>query len=225
MRNFPSKWPFQNDDRIYSAEHNCVLSIKGVFYGTIQCAYSKVSCNWTISNEAIWQRVQTLKESVIFNSPMKSANESFWRTLVIDKYLDPKAGFPVRITKSVEAESYFTSDLENALTLSKLWGYLHNSLRSGMEGKAFCITTKDNFAQVLGDLEVGDQIFIARGVTYPLILRPTTHDESLEATKTALGISTFYKFVGGAYVHGIMDGEVGGMIDSVTVKEEAVHLI
>jgi hypothetical protein len=74
-------------------------------------------------------------------------------------------------------------------------------------------------------VEVGDHVFIARGATYPLILRPTTHDEPFKATKTALGISTFYKLVGGAYVDGIMDGEVVEMIDGVTIKEEAVHLI
>ena len=77
-----------------------------------------------------------------------------------------------------------------------------------------------HFALVLGDAAVGDHVFVAHDATNPFILRPTVDDESFDGVRERRGISTFYNFVGGSYVHGIMDGEVLNMIDGVTVREE-----
>ena len=82
-------------------------------------------------------------------------------------------------------------------------------------------------ALVLGDLQVGDRIFVARGATNPFVLRPAVADESYNAVKKANRVATLHRFVGGSYIHGIMDGEVQEMIGKIWkgVKEERVLLI
>ena len=84
-----------------------------------------------------------------------------------------------------------------------------------MGAKAICKTTKGNIALVLGDVNPGDFVLIAKGATNPFILWPGKGGESLERQKRMHKVSTFYQFVGGAYVHGIMDGEV------LSIAEEA----
>lgn len=74
-------------------------------------------------------------------------------------------------------------------------------------------------------MKVGDRIYIARGASVPLVIRPTAGDKTYADVKSELGVPTFYKFVGGSYVDGIMDGEVLEMIDGVNLKEETVYLI
>jgi hypothetical protein len=91
--------------------------------------------------------------------------------------------------------------------------------------KALCQTSIDCLAHVHGDVEVGDHIFDARGATVPFIVRSTENDETFSEAKNSLGISTFYKLMGGSYIHGIMDEELSGMVDAVKFKEEPVYLI
>jgi hypothetical protein len=78
---------------------------------------------------------------------------------------------------------------------------------------------------VFGDPKIGDHIFFARGATNPLVLRPVVDDQGFSEVKETHRISTLYKFIGGSYVHGIMDGEVLDMIDGMTVREESVCLV
>jgi hypothetical protein len=91
--------------------------------------------------------------------------------------------------------------------------------------KALCRTTNDDVALVFGDPEAGDYVFCARGATYPFILRPTNKDKPYRSTKKALNIPTFYRFIGGAYVHGKMDGEPLEEMETKGWKEETVFLI
>jgi len=78
---------------------------------------------------------------------------------------------------------------------------------------------------VHGDVEVGDHVFVARGATNPFILRPFANDDTFSELQNRLGTSTFYEFMGGSYVHGIMDGEVLAYMDKLGVHEETIYLI
>jgi hypothetical protein len=72
---------------------------------------------------------------------------------------------------------------------------------------------------------VGDFVFVARGAVFPFILRPIGHDETFEETKKTPEISTFYRFVGGAYVHGVMDGQVWKKMEAEGQSDEAIFLL
>lgn len=84
---------------------------------------------------------------------------------------------------------------------------------------------KAKLAHACGDVEAGDFMFVALGATIPFIIRPMSNDESFNDAKKSLDISTFYKFVGGAYVHGIMDGELSRIMDDAQFAPETIYLI
>jgi len=132
--------------------------------------------------------------------------------------------FPSRIGSSGETQDNFTSDIEEALW-STAPVRLLKRLRTSLIDKAFCKTTNGEFALIHGDPKVGDNIFIARGATFPLIIRPTKRDRPYHSIKKAFQIQTFYRYVGGAYVHGKMDGEPLREMEAEGREEENIFLI
>jgi hypothetical protein len=81
--------------------------------------------------------------------------------------------------------------------------FLNNCLVSGIESSIFVITKKGYMGLAEGQVEVGDKVFVVRGSSVPLVLRPVT-----KSSRKGVGNSTRYTLVGRAYVHGIMDGEM-----------------
>jgi hypothetical protein len=68
-------------------------------------------------------------------------------------------------------------------------------------------------------IETRDHIFVAISATNPFVFRPVADDKSFSEIK--IEISTFYQFIVGSYVHGIMGGEVLDIIDGTTVRGKA----
>ena len=75
----------------------------------------------------------------------------------------------------------------------------------------------------LATSRLGIKLLVRRGASFPVVLKPTVADETFDSVRSA-SIKTFYRFVGGAYVDGIMDGEVMDMIDDGVCVEECLDL-
>ena len=154
-----------------------------------------------------------LAEPVGEESPPKPKT---WQALFMDLYQAPNHVRKSRISTLEEVRQAFKTDLQFVRDSStRPPAKFTRILCACMDAKAICKTTKGNIALVLGDLNPGDFVFIATGATNPFILRPGKGGESLERQKRTHGVSTFYEFIGGVYVHGIMDGEV------LSIAEEA----
>ena len=160
------------------------------------------------------------------NEPDKVANIDFFRAIVMDTYWTDSGERAVKRIADARFNSKecFECDIEQALT-STIPERLLSVLRRTLLSKCICCTSADTIALVMGDAEPGDRIFVARGASCPFILRPIVADATYEPAKERNKISTFYKLVGGAYVDGIMDGEVVAKIDSGELKQEAMFLI
>jgi len=78
---------------------------------------------------------------------------------------------------------------------------------------------------VLGNAELGDHIYFARGAINPFILRPTSINCSCLETERRKGSSFFWRFVGVAYVHGMTDTVILEKIASEEMHEEQIYLI
>ncbi|MCJ1454173.1 hypothetical protein MMC28_004524 [Mycoblastus sanguinarius] len=144
-----------------------------------------------------------------------------WQKLLMGVYPDQNGLSWKRIAKEVEAREPFESDLKEALPPARL----QKEMRLSLDHKAVCTTTKGDLALVLGEAKPGDDIFVARGSTNPLVLRPRKANETYGEVKKEYDIRTFYRFVGASYVHGIMDGEVVATMDKAEGREESVFLI
>jgi hypothetical protein len=127
-----------------------------------------------------------------------------------------------RIDHDADSLCNFQADLVTAMSTGKIPTRAFPGFMAAFNQTILCVTSTGRVAMVLGDVEVGDCVFAVRGVTMPFFLRPTTPDDSYSGVKERLGIKRFYKFVGGSYVHGIMDGEVFNMVDGTTLREECI---
>jgi hypothetical protein len=150
-------------------------------------------------------------------------SNSFWYSLVMDIYFE-NDGIRRRIGDSEEAQANFASDIEGAIT-STAPARLLKRLEHALDSKALCKTTNGEFTLVHGDSKVGDYVFVARGATFPLIIRPTKRDKPYHSIKEAFQIRAFYRYVGGAYIHSKMDGEPLREMAAEGREEETVFLI
>ncbi|KAF4628844.1 hypothetical protein G7Y89_g9300 [Cudoniella acicularis] len=87
---------------------------------------------------------------------------------------------------------------------------LDDVLGSHLHGWSFCKTSKGHLGWIPNIACPGDSIHVVAGSSLPLILRNT---EEGEVSISDLGVDswenrhTFFRLVGTAYIHGIMDGE------------------
>jgi hypothetical protein len=144
----------------------------------------------------------------------------------MDQYREAGDTRQKRLSQHSGARETLTTDLKVAMR-SEPPTRLVNELPKKLIEKVLCTTSTGHVALVLEKAQIGDRIFVARGATNPFVLRPAEADETYDAVREVSGVETMYHFVGGSYIHGIMDGEILEMIDEIGkgVKEETVLLV
>lgn len=152
---------------------------------------------WQVGGDSLLMpRLREIRHALLDNDPSLDLNsypsggtytEAFWRTCTcdVDASRDLQ-GLPERI-KVGDAER----------VKSKLDRGTHGSGMSPMT--IFFISHQGHIGIGLEDTQVGDAVYVLFGGNVPFVLRETVEDQEMR------GIFTF---VGHAYVHGIMDGEV-----------------
>jgi hypothetical protein len=206
-----------------------VLEIDGCFYGTIETVQPRFHPFSFDSNGEFWSAVNKLR-SVVSNAETisSSANPDMesWCALLMDQYPEAGGTKQKRLSQHSGARETLTTDLKVAVR-SEPPTRLVIELQKKLMDKVLCTTSTGHVALVLGKAQIGDRIFVARGATNPFVLRPALANETYDAVRRVGGVETLYHFVGGSYIHGIMDGEVLDMIGEIGkgVKEETVLLI
>ena len=139
----------------------------------------------------------------------------------------------------------FENDAATAIRTSIPPPQLLDHLYTTINMKSFCITEKGALGISLGEPRAGDRIFVARGATCPLVLRPvfssrrTTDRTGHKSTRKrdvikrlfggrkteALFNGDRYTLIGGAFFEGIMDGEVIDMKERKNVWDDVVYLV
>jgi hypothetical protein len=139
--------------------------------------------------------------------------EDFWRTVCLDRETDgTRASLDFGTTfseflqvingKWVAGEDEDIRQDSANLLMRLAW------VQSGLMGRRFCVTSGERYGLVDAAAQVGDRICMFYGGRMPYIIRSTGDGE--------------YNFVGIAYLHGFMDGEVVGRKD---IPEEEFTLI
>lgn len=77
---------------------------------------------------------------------------------------------------------------------------------STLDGWTFGTTSKGYFMRTQPEVKRGDVVALLYGSTVPIILR-AAEDAELALGPSELHGKRFWKFIGSAYVHGVMDGE------------------
>lgn len=91
----------------------------------------------------------------------------------------------------------------------------------------FFVTSKGHFGLSQTGARIGDSVVVVEGACTPLVLRPATEEvRSALAPEIDVGQEkSVWTRVSAAYVHGIMDGEVTGMLKRGEVERQEVLLI
>ncbi|KAN0112752.1 HET domain containing protein [Hyaloscypha variabilis] len=97
---------------------------------------------------------------------------------------------------------------------AKEWADAASCARTTLEYRRLATTNKGYLGVVPAGARSGDVVAVLAGTEMPVILRPA--DEHLQ--------NDLYKIVGVAYVHGLMDGEMMGMVQTGKVKVRDLRL-
>ena len=194
--------------------YTTLLAVDGCFFTTVSHVEPKNL--WDIPMEDLMQMWSYITEIY----PRLQIGD-FWRTLLLDQYPLKRVFFE----RSVASRARFNAILEQHFADPyAVFMEIKESFKKVAYRKTFCVTAKENMAMVSGNVEKGDLIFVAHGSIAPFILRPVPHETQFDDALKELNVTTFYEFVGPAYVQGVMDGEVWDMVDGVNLKEEKIWL-
>jgi hypothetical protein len=211
-------FPFFPEDGSWGEVWETILALKSQL---VQNSGTKVG--------RIWQKIRP--QSRHFRQIKKSVDRAeernfpFWNTLVMGLYDKTSAHRDQVMAGNGALTQQFMQDIEAALNSAlPPPDRLIRRLFYSISGRKFCWLSGGRMALVHGDAEIGDILFIARGASVPLIIRPT--DPSFQQGKRrADDPDPEFTFVGGAYMAGVMDGEVVQEMDKMNFKDESIRLV
>ncbi|KAL9046739.1 MAG: hypothetical protein Q9214_000504 [Letrouitia sp. 1 TL-2023] len=213
---FESGGPSLPSDLVYQREDCQSLQVRGYFYsGIVELIITKFKLGPGGAGSDISKALKILTK-VHGKSASPDFKLQFWTILLMDHYPSLAGPTSCRISRSPAMQTLLLADIEEMLRTQPP-ERICNAVSASMFLKTLCKTLEGHWILALGDIEVGDRIFVARGAPCPLILRPAASETTLDNSDTAGGdlkaefqhLAKFERFtlVGIAYVKGIMDGE------------------
>ena len=217
----------------HESEHS--LAISGCSWGRIVCEWRAECVDKVISSHQDWDALRKYYADRFNNLGLAAERSSQistirgWKTLLGDQYpLDwtIKYRVPSRMSKHSKAESLFMADLYDALE--------HNSPSDGflreisyqMRGRALYLTDRGDLVKASKTVRIGDEVFVARGLSCAMVIRQVSEAKAKEAaSEAARNKIQVREFVAGAYVDGIMDGEAIKKVDDGEIEEMQVLLV
>ena len=151
-----------------------------------------------------------------------------WRMIFGDMYIcsrDHQYDWE-RTSVHKEAFELLEHDVTEALSQDDPKPAFLNWLRISMHDNSIYTTDQGYFVKAPRRVRIGDEIFVARGCSIAMVLRPVSEAQVQAATGHLEGTNNpVRQFVAGAYVHGIMDGEAIQQVNDGNVEEQEVLLI
>ena len=152
-----------------------------------------------------------------------------WRMILGDIYMrsgDHLYNFE-RMSEYKEAYELLVQDTEALLPWhDEPRSAFLNWLRGSMHDNSIYSTERGDFVKAHRSVQIGDEIFVARGCSVAMVLRPVSEAQVQAATGHLGGTQIpVREFVAGAYVHGIMDGEAIQQVNDGKIEEQEVLLI
>lgn len=129
-------------------------------------------------------------------------DQVFETTLLLDLDLETPGGNPQRLRYARTdvgspihaARQIIHGEVTGPIGSSKEYDNVFHRLCTRLRNARIAISPKQQLCVLPAKSQVGDVVCILRGSNIPFVLRPTAYERA-------------YEVVGGAYVHGVMDGE------------------
>jgi hypothetical protein len=123
----------------------------------------------------------------------ETPDDMLWRTLVSDMtFVEDKAGKEL----AAQYEAHLSATEESPWTKKDMARQFCDAVRRRSRYRRLCLTERNFFGAVPDEAAVGDWVCMFHGGKYLFVVRPSGLD---------------YTYVGHAYVHGLMSGEVLAM--------------
>jgi hypothetical protein len=175
----------------------------------------------TISNANAWEAKALPSASgtdIYPQIPTQTKAEAFWRSLMADRMPfyypnqqltlpHPNPFFEVWMGRaSTPSEFSLANPGMSSEELARLYTKpVNDAVVPRCHGRTFILTAKGMMGLAPLRTEVGDVVTVLEGGYVPFILRPRVQKEGGDGEGSETGT---FEFVGEAYVHGIMNGEV-----------------
>ena len=218
---------------ILESEHS--LAISGCFWGSIVCEWRAECVNKVIRWPQDWDDLRKYYADRFNNlglaAERSSQNSTIrgWKTLLGDYYpLDLAAKHPVpkRMSKHNKAESLFMNDLYKALEHDSPSQEFLEQILYHMRDSSLYLTDRGDLVKASDIVRVGDEVFVARGLSCAMIVRHVSEVKAKEAAGEAARKNIqIREFIAGAYVDGIMDGEAIKKVDDGEIEEIQMLLV
>ena len=141
------------------------------------------------ASQKFFQRVENMTEDAVYFTG-EICSEAICRTLVAGRLNKTENSFSEILQQYEEAKRHFTNPPSNQKSMNP-WG---NAWFDLVPDYAVCQTSKGYIGLVPQATNSTDEIFMLRGSNLPFVLRPIPL------------IPGLYRFVGGCYMHGLMEG-------------------
>ncbi|KAL8825797.1 MAG: hypothetical protein Q9170_007657 [Blastenia crenularia] len=155
-------------------------------------------------NQADWSynpnmQGETFKKP-IYNPTKEDLLEAYLMTLLADVLQDPCRGHDIRIPS---VQGFIANSKSRGIGLAE-------AISFRLEGKAFAVSDLGFIALVPAEARATDLIALVQGSELPFILRR---------------LESGFAFIGQAYVHGIMDGQVWSLVEDGSMPLEEISII
>ncbi|KAG4429435.1 hypothetical protein IFR05_015087 [Cadophora sp. M221] len=145
-----------------------------------------------------------------WNKPLVSEEQSklgedffqaFWRTIAADRKRPYLQSMRRLSEGDIAEDNALICAIQDGVEEPEKLGDMHcySMIWEMLESWRFCLTDSKHFSMIPSGSESGDIIVVLDGAKVPLVLRPVPRNDSPDAS--------VFSVVGGAYVHGLMDGE------------------
>jgi hypothetical protein len=201
--------PVKAETSIANSPNYRNLEVYGAFCGKIASTRARISSS--AQDGEILKAVKQFQMSLALKRKSReimdsSSEEEFWRIMLGDLYSSIMS-FRSRIEQSGQARSALQHDI-NLLRVSSMPAKMLNAVRKTSISAQLCTTTGNSVANVEGNVEVGGDIFVARGASIPLIICAVHSVKSSNFVNSAVDPARLYRLIGGSYVHRNMDGQI-----------------
>ncbi|KAH6716700.1 heterokaryon incompatibility protein [Leptodontidium sp. MPI-SDFR-AT-0119] len=128
--------------------------------------------------------------------------QAFWRTIAADRKRPSLQKMQRLSDEDIAEDNTLIRAIRDGIEEPEKLGDMNcfSMIREMLESWQFCLTDSKHFSMIPAGSVSGDIIVVLDGAKVPLVLRPVPSDDSPNTTG--------FSVVGGAYVHGLMDGEV-----------------
>ena len=214
-------------------ESERTLLISGYFWGEIlremrmpDCLDTPIIRRKDWPNIHKWYLELRLAASDLYQGSIIDGWKMIFRDLYTLSHTDPFDH--KRMSRNKQVQTLFEKDLNEATEHGNPSKAFLELLDFFMREYSIYVTDCGNLMKCSNNLIVGDEVFVARGYSVAMILRRVSGAKAKASAATGdvkRANVHIREFIAGAYVHGIMDGEVIKKVDDGELEEEQVLLI